>query len=643
MTELARSQLRPLSPSLLSSGLQSAASWTPKASASPRDGISGSMSALTDLPNGGVRASLLVRMWKEVESEAAMKAQESCIHSPRVQCVDPAVNCPVKKVFTNTHDETPSPLPLPPPEREPPSVIEVPHDEYNSSAESPETMKDQASDTGQCGGRVADIVRKLSLVAQSENGATFAASPSATPTAAAEHKRNEAAALLNEVSSPATTKLQDENMQQRNETRCSPDEIKIERYAFNRNNPRVRGRMATMDVLVRMKHERQRELAALEENRPVSEFSQRSRIHAFLKFKCLRNGGTSRNQGTHALGTPKLHELRLETAIPPLRSVSSGFSSIPDSPTNSVPAYENRFAQASDLAEPLSLAASSASFMTTTTVEEGAGSVTGGGRGILLAKQSSFSDRGHPHEESEENSDVLLEEDRSSVAENAEWDGCTGIATPEGWQGGASPDHHGVPASGLPHDEDEPLESGRWMDFLSAGSQRPWESCKRSVRYDWYDSTSDNPELEQLLKRKSVSTSLASGFRKKMDQLIMSHIEKQEQLVESEYLDTKEEDLKPLQQKNNVGARADHAAATSRSEMPSLAQALGEQVDDNHLMVFADNYPQPSDASGEWKKCQLATNKFLIAEGSAASAAVFRLTPYCIVSYQMMHRDAPGL
>ncbi|CAN6457278.1 unnamed protein product [Victoria cruziana] len=597
MTELARSLLRPLSPSPVSSGLQSAAPWTPKASASPRNGINGPTTALADLPDGGVRASLLVRMWKEVESEAAIKLQESCINSPRLQCVDPAVNCPGKKVPANTQNETTSPLlpplPSPPSEHENPSVIEIHNDEYNSTAESLETMGDQASDMGQCGGRVAHIVRKLSLVAQSEGGATPAAAASATPTAVAEHKRNEAAALLNEALPPATARLQDDNMQQRNESRM--DEIKIERYAFNRNSPRVRGRMATMDVLVRMKHERQRELAALEENRAVSEFQHRSRIHAFLKFKCMRRGGTSRNQK----GSPKLKGLRFETAVLPFRerSVASGCSSIPDSPTNSGPAYENRFAQTSDLAEPLSLAASSASFLTTTTMEEGARSVTEGGRGILLAKQSSFSDRGHSNEESEGNSDVLLEEDRSSVAENAEWDGCMGLETPERWQGGGSPEHQGIPASDVAQDEDEPLEGGRWMDFLSAGSHRPWESYKRSVRYEWYDSISDNPELEQLLKRKSVSTSLASAFRKKMDQLIMSHIEKREQLGECEYLDIKEESITPLQQKNNFAAQEDHAAPSSRSETPSVVEALGEQVEDNDNMLFADSSPQLSNSS----------------------------------------------
>ncbi|KAK1309073.1 hypothetical protein QJS10_CPA09g00827 [Acorus calamus] len=77
-------------------------------------------------------------------------------------------------------------------------------------------------------------------------------------------------------------------------------------------------------------------------------------------------------------------------------------------------------------------------------------------------------------------------------------------------------------------DSDCPEEEVSQKTKLAVTSASPedWEDRRRALQHDLLEHNSDKSELFELFERRSVSTLLTSDFRGRMDQLILSHLQR---------------------------------------------------------------------------------------------------------------------
>ncbi|GJM99611.1 hypothetical protein PR202_ga16731 [Eleusine coracana subsp. coracana] len=86
-----------------------------------------------------------------------------------------------------------------------------------------------------------------------------------------------------------------------------------------RDVPRIRGRQARLELVMRMAADRQAELHRLSHRRAVSDFPHRNRIHALLRGRFLRNGGLPVERRPPSVAARELGQLRQRHPVSGLR------------------------------------------------------------------------------------------------------------------------------------------------------------------------------------------------------------------------------------------------------------------------------------------------------------------------------------
>ncbi|XP_073002076.1 uncharacterized protein [Typha latifolia] len=86
-----------------------------------------------------------------------------------------------------------------------------------------------------------------------------------------------------------------------------------------RELPRLRGRQARLDLIMRMARERQRELQGLSEHRAVSHFAHRNRIQSFLRGRFLHGERPTEDERPPSLAARELGLLRQRHSVSCLR------------------------------------------------------------------------------------------------------------------------------------------------------------------------------------------------------------------------------------------------------------------------------------------------------------------------------------
>ncbi|TVU10627.1 hypothetical protein EJB05_44171 [Eragrostis curvula] len=86
-----------------------------------------------------------------------------------------------------------------------------------------------------------------------------------------------------------------------------------------RDVPRIRGRQARLELVMRMAADRQAELHRLSHQRAVSDFPHRNRIHALLRGRFLRNGGLPEERRSPSVAARELGQLRRRHPVSGLR------------------------------------------------------------------------------------------------------------------------------------------------------------------------------------------------------------------------------------------------------------------------------------------------------------------------------------
>ncbi|XP_058181991.1 uncharacterized protein LOC131300268 isoform X1 [Rhododendron vialii] len=282
-----------------------------------------------------------------------------------------------------------------------------------------------------------------------------------------------------------------------------------------RDGPRLRGRQALVDLLVRVERERQRELQGLLEHRAVSEFAHRNRIQSLLRGRFLRNGSTVGDERPPSTAASELVQLRQRHTVSGLRNDQIHSNTRQEVQLeiheHSQPRSQENDQQFSDPA---------------------ANSENSIGENIDW--QGTVNHEGDWREQG-------AEDERGNWQHFNDWrDGSTGDTDgnwqespvndwPQGTPGNESVDDH-------PHEIQEDWNENGVREDVENWSEAPSEpprmrrfiQVRRVSRFlPPDDDNVYSMELRELLSRRSVSNLLRSGFRESLDQLIRSYVERQ--------------------------------------------------------------------------------------------------------------------
>ncbi|XP_058072333.1 uncharacterized protein LOC131221181 [Magnolia sinica] len=540
-----------------------------------------------EVPN--LRASSLVQMWRELESEARMAKENRS--SSLVSAASGQTNAVSTTDNASSFEEM----------SDRSEVCDSLDDIYDMDWESDRMAPSQprhsprALDVGEnMSVRVADTIRKLTSHDQA----------------------------CSSLSSDETTHQEQCSGREPLLSRIQSMSDRTDNVSFSliRNRPLVRGRQATRDLLARMERERQTELARLVELHAVSQFSHRSRIQAMLRFRFLQHSVTVQEQQRPASTAYELDQLHLGSSIMQLRErFSSGNqqygSSVPvANSSSSLPLFQNNSvdSECSGLMEPypenneyLHVAARGQEITLSTphsllsSIEEQqeeavqSPDVSWQERSELDGRQSpEVASRIHEatlsvpqsleyttienlQEEAGQSTAVPWEE-RSS-ASNLDWQGTTNaIESLNSWEGDMM-----VEESDSDSRQNDGHADRNWLSNASH-LQRESSDHRQSTYNDWLESTSDNVEICKLLERRTVSTLLASSFRERMDKLILSYLQRQgNQSNADDAVEEDEEHSVHLQEDREVDNDDDQVVSPS-VQLPLPSRLFHQQQSRQH-------------------------------------------------------------
>ncbi|URE03690.1 RING [Musa troglodytarum] len=339
-----------------------------------------------------------------------------------------------------------------------------------------------------------------------------------------------------------------------------------QRQHVQRNLLRLRGRQARLDLIMRNVRERERELQALSEHRPVSHFAQRNRIQTVLRGRFLRNGGPVEDGQRHSVAARELGQLRQHHTVSGFREgfrsredgivtgeasnqsdgIVTGEASNQSVDVDNINVSSNNLTVSSTLevsdethdqfrANDTNVDGHQLEEVDTTSQMESSMQISDMvGRGSAIQEDNWLADDvEHEQRDSQQPIEVgstvqhdgPIEEHNSNWHENEDHEWLHDAPEDEDGR-----DSHLLEAHEHWHEDNSQVTEANWQDGPSDSFN---EQHSFPVIRNTFVSSEDgddvyNVELRELLSRRSVSNLLRSGFRESLDQLVQSYIQRQE-------------------------------------------------------------------------------------------------------------------
>ncbi|GAB2220323.1 hypothetical protein Droror1_Dr00007968 [Drosera rotundifolia] len=330
-------------------------------------------------------------------------------------------------------------------------------------------------------------------------------------------------------------------------------------------SPRLRGRQAIADLFMRMERERYKEIEGLSACQAVTKFQHRGRIQSMLRLRFLRLGGLvedhrrrpsracGSNKSQHKLVIDKLRE-KLSQASElgngnmkgPRGAMTSGGNLDTEKRCSSdQPSEESNHTGKST---PEETNHEESSYEQVHRTEEIRLEATNHHEEFNSEERNSTSEEVDRREQilEQHSQSVIVEENTfldsaqvlqeesihsfAAVAQDRGSEGCYMESREVGAQEEALYDEF---EEDMIYEEEIPVTNLDWINEIS----RPcsyWEDRRQAWYKEMTDSSSANEEIRKLIKSKSVSAVLTSAFRQRMDNLIMSCVERQMLVLENE-------------------------------------------------------------------------------------------------------------
>ncbi|KAI4364985.1 hypothetical protein MLD38_021014 [Melastoma candidum] len=286
------------------------------------------------------------------------------------------------------------------------------------------------------------------------------------------------------------------------------------------SSPRIRGRQAFSDLLMQMERDRHKELETLTDRCAVSKFSQRGRIQAHLKLKLLQHGlaarerhplnlfrGPSRGSAPNNPSIPPLREMIKTTAELDLKE-HKGLVDLGASPRHIM----------SNVSQ---MATTSASDQPSDDFDDKVCRSLQPDSEVMappsMESTTSKYDDDSVARVSDSTVEILSYEDPSLECQQS-MDACSSLVL---WYEDEQEADEELPTMESNYD---------WISKIS----RPrsyWEDRRQSWYREMLEQDSANEDILHLLRRRRVSTFLCSDFRERMDDLMVSHFHKQNDLL----------------------------------------------------------------------------------------------------------------
>ncbi|KAL3609634.1 hypothetical protein D5086_000654 [Populus alba] len=376
------------------------------------------------------------------------------------------------------------------------------------------------------------------------------------------------------------------------------------------NPPKIRGRQAFNDLLLQMEQERHRELGWLGERQAVSKFSQRGRIQSLLRLRFLHRSmafedqqrprspqsTTSCNGDRSQQGSTIMH-LRERFSAGVEQATTLSGSTTPRSTTEMVNSIVQRYASVHN-----ELTSDSCQQETSTSDE-----------------QESESQVENSASATCEVNEKVLEE--TCAVPGITWQGTSRLVQifdpPETSE--TTPPLNDWDENEIGEEGEEYFEQINYDWFSDIARPRSYWEDQRKARYEEkLGSNSDNDEIRQLLERGTVSNFLASDLRDRIDQLMMSHAQRQASQEDEELEEDSQERMGQLML--SYFQRHLHPAGSQEEEQ---------------------EHEQEQELDGRSEVEETVEEEFISEEGSPSSHQYMEATDYFDQSSPSQHSPYP--
>ncbi|RID46077.1 hypothetical protein BRARA_I02764 [Brassica rapa] len=372
-------------------------------------------------------------------------------------------------------------------------------------------------------------------------------------------------------------------------------------------SPRLRGRQAFTDLLMRMERDRHRELDSLHQRNAVSKFTQRGRLQSMLRLRNLKRCLAIHDQYRSNEKTTRLNRIEPGSAVLRLREKFRANAVNADTSKETEVATERTRLKKGGINQEASFATAG----TTLCKEEETvkGTVEANvdclelqeTRGAKTWNDNKFEDKeeitsqSETPESTQNKLDIKME---NCVQEAPE---TQGVGHESNEMDQCLEQQEKSYMNGWEECEEEQYYYNDWLSEIS----RPrsyWEELRKSRYLEVMNTRSEKEDIRRLLERRTVTDFLESGLREEIDRLMMSRVqthsnkscEKWEQ--EEEQNNEAEEKEEPLTEGEEQDDRDDSSRASSHIFASSPAGSWSSQdteVTCSTTVLSVHNSPSP--------------------------------------------------
>ncbi|XP_074564339.1 uncharacterized protein LOC141820878 [Curcuma longa] len=321
------------------------------------------------------------------------------------------------------------------------------------------------------------------------------------------------------------------------------------------NSRRLRGRGEMESFVARMEQERRRELVALADHHHVSCFAYRGRLQSMLKLRSFRRHVAIQDQMRVQSRRLELDQMQNGSTISVIRERFNNHrrqrSGSKRSFMESSSSVHIEFPAMTEATEyPISVdvqfpinAEGSDTRIHVQFPMDAEGSVHASSTNQFICNKHQFEEVNSPrdstsipmeastpipknNEPQEERHNINGSwDERNLWVDNLDWQRPPDSLPSNGWENEAAAQSEAA----VEDMETSPRQNlGNWIGDQCSDSWKGW-SIRKPQCNDLFEHFSDNVEIRDLLERKRVSTSLASDFCHKMNQLILSFVQRRDQ------------------------------------------------------------------------------------------------------------------